>query len=56
MKGKRYTTEEKIRILRQADGGGPILEVCRQANISEVTFYATAVTSFTILPVLCREH
>ncbi|HEY5813823.1 MAG TPA: transposase [Terrimicrobiaceae bacterium] len=39
MKGKRYTTEEKIRILRQADGGGTILEVCRQANISEVTFH-----------------
>lgn len=39
MKGKTYTTEEKIRILRQADGGGTILEVCRQANISEVTFH-----------------
>jgi transposase-like protein len=39
MKGKRYTTEEKIRILRQADGGGTILEVCREANISEVTFH-----------------
>lgn len=39
MKGKRYTTEEKIRILRQADGGGTILEVCREANISEVMFH-----------------
>ena len=26
-------------ILRQADGGRSILEVCREANISEVTFH-----------------
>jgi len=28
MKGKRHTTEEKIRILREADSGKNILEVC----------------------------
>jgi len=39
MKGKRHTTEEKIRILRQADGGKAIIEVCRDHNISEVTFH-----------------
>ena len=39
MKGKRYTTEEKIRILREADGGRTILEVCRAHNISEVSFH-----------------
>ena len=39
MKGKRHTTEEKIRILRQADGGQSIGEVCREHNITEVTFY-----------------
>lgn len=39
MKGKKYSTEDKIRILRQADGGRSILEVCREANISEVTFH-----------------
>jgi putative transposase len=40
MKGKRHTTEEKIRILRQGDGGGKaITEVCRDHNISEVTFH-----------------
>ena len=39
MKGKRYTTEEKIRILREADGGKSILEVCRERNISEVSFH-----------------
>ena len=40
MKGKRYTIEEKVRILRRADEGGQtIQEVCREANISEVTFH-----------------
>ena len=39
MKGKRYTTEDKIRILREADGGKSILEVCRERNISEVSFH-----------------
>lgn len=39
MKGKRYTTEEKIRILRQADRGQAIGEVCREHNLSEVSFH-----------------
>ena len=38
MKGKRYTTEDKIRILREGDRGKSILEVCRAHNISEVSF------------------
>ena len=39
MKGKRYTTEDKIRILREADRGErTIPEICREANISAVTF------------------
>ena len=39
MKGKRYTTEEKIRILREADAGKAIVEVCRDHNILEVSFH-----------------
>ena len=39
MKGKRYTTEDKIRILREAYGGRNIVEVCKERNISEVTFH-----------------
>jgi transposase-like protein len=39
MKGKRYTTEDKIRILREADHGEKsIQDICRQENMSEVTF------------------
>ncbi len=39
MKGKRYTTEDKIRILREADSGKAIKEVCREHNLSEVSFH-----------------
>jgi putative transposase len=39
MKGKRYTTEEKVRILRETDKGKSIIEVCREHNISEVTVH-----------------
>ena len=39
MKKKRHTTEEIIRILRKADEGQTVEEVCREVNISEQTFY-----------------
>ena len=39
MRGKRRTTEEKVRILREADGTRTILEVCDEHNISEQTFH-----------------
>ena len=39
MKGKRYTIEEKIRILRKADQGQAIVDVCREHNISDVSFH-----------------
>lgn len=40
MKRKRYSTEEKIRILREAEAADQsILQVCRQKGISEQTFH-----------------
>ena len=39
MKGKTHSTEEIIRILRQADGGETAPVICREHNISEQTFY-----------------
>jgi putative transposase len=39
MKGKRYTTEDKVRILREVDSGKAIMDVCREHNISEVSFH-----------------
>lgn len=39
MKGKRYSTEEKVRILRDVDAGKSIVEICREKNISDVTYH-----------------
>ena len=40
MKGKRYTTEEKIRILREAENSDKTIQaVCREKQISEQTFH-----------------
>jgi hypothetical protein len=39
MKGKRYTTEDKIQILREVDGGKSVDEAGREKNIAEQTFY-----------------
>ena len=40
MKRKRYTTEEKIRILREAEvAGRTIQDVCRDRKITEQTFH-----------------
>jgi len=40
MKAKRYTTEQKIRILREAEKADEsIVDVCREKGISELTFH-----------------
>ena len=40
MKGKRATTEDKIRILREADRGEKsIQDICREGNLSVVSFH-----------------
>ena len=39
MKRKRYTTEQIIVILRLADTGKTVEEVCRGNNLSEQSFY-----------------
>ena len=39
MKGIKHTTEQKIRMLREADGGKSIVEVTKEHNIFEVTFH-----------------
>lgn len=38
-KKKHHTSEEIVRILRQAEGGQTILEVCKEHNVSEQTFH-----------------
>ena len=39
MKGKRFTEEQIIGVLNEAEQTGNIREVCRQHNISEQTLY-----------------
>ena len=39
MKKSKFTESQIAYILRQADEGTPITEVCRKAGISEATFY-----------------
>ena len=39
MKRGRYTEEQKIGILREAESGGTVKQVCAKHNISDATFY-----------------
>ena len=39
MKQKRYTTEEIIRILREADQGKSAEAICREHNITTTSYY-----------------
>jgi putative transposase len=39
MKGKRYTEEQIIKILRDAEAGCTVSEVCRKHGVSEWSFY-----------------
>jgi putative transposase len=39
MKTSRYTEEQIAYVLRQADSGTPLSDVCRSVGISEATFY-----------------
>ena len=39
MKGKRHSEEQIIQILKQSEAGLKTVDICRQAGISEQTFY-----------------
>lgn len=39
MKGKRYTEEQIVRILREVESGTSILEACRTYGVSEATVH-----------------
>ncbi len=39
MKGKRFTDEQITYAVRQAEGGTPVADVCRQMGVSEASFY-----------------
>ena len=39
MKTSRYTDAQIIAILRQAEGGVPVTELCREHGMSNASFY-----------------
>ncbi len=39
MKGKRFTEEQIIRVLKEAESGLQASDLCRQQGISEATYY-----------------
>ena len=39
MKGKRYTEEQIVGFLKEAEAGVPVKELCRKHGISEQSFY-----------------
>ena len=39
MKRKRFSVEQIVRIVKQAEVGAPVAELIRQVGISEQTFY-----------------
>ena len=39
MKRSRFTEEQIIAVLREAESGTPVKDLCRRAGISTVTFY-----------------
>jgi putative transposase len=38
MRTSKFTPEQMVQILRQGDGGVPVVELCRQHGISEQTY------------------
>jgi len=39
MKGKRFTEEQIIGVLKEADGGSKVIDLCRKYGISDATYY-----------------
>ena len=55
MKRKRFSVEQITTVLKQAETGVPIGELCRQVGISEQTFYRWRKVYGNLQPSEARE-
>ena len=55
MKRKRFSVEQITAILKQAETGTPVGDLCRQVGISEQTFYRWKKSYDGMLPSEARE-
>ena len=55
MKKKRYSVEQITGVLKQAEAGSPVGDLCRQVGISEQTFYRWRKVYGGMLPSEARE-
>ncbi len=55
MKKKRFSVEQITAILKQAETGTPVGDLCRQVGISEQTFYRWKKSYGGMLPSEARE-
>lgn len=55
MKKKRFSVEQITGILKQAEFGTPIAELCRQHGVSEQSFYRWKKVYGGMLPSEARE-
>jgi putative transposase len=39
MRASRFSNEQIVQALRQAESGTPVVEICRKLGITETTFY-----------------
>lgn len=40
MKGKRFSEEQIIAVLKEVEAGAKVMDVCRKYNISDATYYS----------------
>ena len=55
MKKKRFSVEQITAVLKQAETGTPVGDLCRQVGISEQTFYRWKKSYGGMLPSEARE-
>jgi len=55
VKKKRFSVEQITTVLKQAEAGAPVGDLCRQVGISEQTFYRWKKSYGGMLPSDARE-